>query len=242
VQIKVIDTGAGLSQEQLAALFRDGVQFNVNDLQAGQGSGLGLFISKGIVKQHGGDLEVSSEGIGRGSTFTCTLPLYHVPDAPAESITSIISQVPVDEVVAPIVETVDSLPLRILVVDDVASNRKLLSRLATKRGHSVDQAKDGREAVDRVKIALRESNRYDTILMDYEMPVLNGPEAAKEIRELGCDSFIVGITGNLLAEDVNYYLFCGANFVLPKPVDFRKLEELWFERGVSGQIANEGIQ
>jgi CheY-like chemotaxis protein len=78
--------------------------------------------------------------------------------------------------------------------------------------------------------------------MDYEMPVLSGPEAAKEIRELGCDSFIVGITGNLLAEDVNYYLSCGANFVLPKPVDFRKLEELWFERGVSGQTANEGVQ
>jgi signal transduction histidine kinase/CheY-like chemotaxis protein len=246
VQIKCIDTGAGMSQEQLAALFRDGVQFNVNELQAGQGSGLGLYISKGIVKQHGGDLDVSSEGLGHGSTFTCTLPLYHVPDdSPAETssveFTSIISQAPVNEVVAPI-EPVESLPLRILVVDDVATNRKLLSRLATKRGHSVDQASDGQEAVHRVTHALRENNRYDTILMDYEMPLLNGPEAAKEIRKLGCDSFIAGITGNLLPEDVNYYLSCGANVVLPKPVDFRKLEALWFERGVLGHTATEEAQ
>jgi CheY-like chemotaxis protein len=229
VQIQVIDTGAGMSQEQLAALFRDGIQFNVNELQAGQGSGLGLFIAMGIVKQHGGDLEVSSEGLGRGTTFTCTLPLYHVPAALTETTST--TQAPPDEYVSP-KEKVDSFPLRILVVDDIATNRKLLTRLSANRGHSVDDAKDGREAVNKVKNALRESNPYDTILMDYEMPVLRGPEAAKEIRELGCDSFIVGITGNVLAEDISYFTSCGADFVLSKPVDFCKLEELWVEHGI----------
>jgi CheY-like chemotaxis protein len=229
VQIQVIDTGAGMSQEQLASLFRDGIQFNVNELQSGQGSGLGLFIAMGIVKQHGGDLEVSSEGLGRGTTFTCTLPLHYVPAAPTE--TTSFSQTPPDEWVSP-KEKVNYIPLRILIVDDVATNRKLLTRMSANRGHSVDEAKDGREAVDKVKNALRESNPYDTILMDYEMPVLRGPEAAKEIRELGCDSFIVGITGNVLAEDVRYFTSCGADFVLSKPVDFCKLEDLWVEHGI----------
>jgi CheY-like chemotaxis protein len=202
VQIQVIDTGAGMSQEQLASLFRDGIQFNVNELQSGQGSGLGLFIAMGIVKQHGGDLEVSSEGLGRGTTFTCTLPLHYVPAAPTE--TTSFSQTPPDEWVSP-KEKVNYIPLRILIVDDVATNRKLLTRMSANRGHSVDEAKDGREAVDKVAKALTENNPYDTILMDCEMPVLRGPDAVKEIREFGCDSFIVGITGNVMAEEVEYF-------------------------------------
>lgn len=236
VQIKVIDTGAGMSQEQLTALFREGIQFNVNELQSGQGSGLGLFISMGIVKQHGGDLVVSSEGLGRGTTFACTLPLYHVPDAQTPPTP------PAEQVVAP-KEKVKPTPLRILVVDDIATNRKLLTRLAVNKGHSVDEAKDGREAVDKVVNASRENNPYDTILMDYEMPVLTGPAAVKEIRAMGCDSFVVGVTGNVMAEDVHHFLSCGANCVLPKPVDFRRLEELWVERMVSGRMPNtsEGV-
>jgi CheY-like chemotaxis protein len=230
LQIRCIDTGAGLSQVQAAAMFRDGIQFNVNELQAGQGSGLGLHISKGIAKQHGGDLEVFSEGLGRGTTFTFTLPLYYVPGNSTETTTSMLND-PTEEHVTS-TEKVDSSPLRVLVVDDVATNRKLLKRLVANQGHVVDDAKDGREAVDKVKDALRERWQYDTILMDYEMPVLKGPDAAKEIRALGVDSFIIGITGNVLAEDVSHFLSCGANFVLPKPVDMNKLEELWAEHGV----------
>jgi signal transduction histidine kinase len=88
VQVEVIDTGAGMSQEQLARLFRDGIQFNVNDLQAGNGSGLGLYISKGLAEQHGGTLDVSSKGLGFGTTFTLTLPLYYVPNS-AEQVMAI---------------------------------------------------------------------------------------------------------------------------------------------------------
>ena len=75
IQIEVTDTGIGMSPDQVSRLFQAGIQFNVNELQSGQGSGLGLYISKGIVEQHGGTMEVSSGGIGHGNTFTCTLPL-----------------------------------------------------------------------------------------------------------------------------------------------------------------------
>jgi len=197
---------------------------------------LGLYISKGIVSQHKGRLDVSSEGLSLGTTFTCTLPLYHLPMSdtpepiPVESKSSTSSKAKSDS-------STENHPLRILIVDDVATNRKLLSRLAARRGHFVDEASDGSDAVNKVRIALDEGNTYDTILMDFEMPVMKGPEATKDIRLLGCDSFVVGVTGNVLEDDVAHFISCGANHVLPKPVKFAKLEDLWFEYGVQGDAA-----
>jgi CheY-like chemotaxis protein len=210
IKVTVTDTGAGLSEEQLEQLFSDGVQFNVNELQAGQGSGLGLYIAKGIVEQHGGILSATSEGLGQGTTFTITLPLYHVPDSAlpcslehlqvrksTDTERNSCSEQAVEEA-----SSHRDGPLRILVVDDAATNRKLLSRLLERRGHYCDQGKDGQEAVQKVIESLKNGKPYDTILMDYEMPVMDGPTASKEIRALGCDSFIVGVTGNALPEDI----------------------------------------
>ena len=68
----------------------------------------------------------------------------------------------------------------------------------------------------------------DSILMDYEMPVLNGPDATKILREKGyIDVTIIGVTGNVLADDINYFILAGANKVLPKPVNLALLEECW---------------
>lgn len=133
---------------------------------------------------------------------------------------------------APQTDLQETTSLRILVVDDVASNRKLLVRLVKKHGHIVDDAVDGRDAVEKVAQAVEEGWMYDAILMDHEMPNLKGPEATQEIRAMGCGTLIVGITGNVLAEDVNHFKSCGANHVLPKPVDFRKVEELLVDNGV----------
>jgi signal transduction histidine kinase len=69
LRVSVTDTGAGMTEEQLSKLFQAGVQFNVNELQAGQGSGLGLYITKGIVEQHEGELRATSPGLGLGTTF-----------------------------------------------------------------------------------------------------------------------------------------------------------------------------
>jgi signal transduction histidine kinase len=76
VRITVVDDGAGLSPVQVGDICKEGVQFNANTLQAGGGSGLGLFIGKGIVEQHGGTLRVSSEGLGLGATFVIELPVF----------------------------------------------------------------------------------------------------------------------------------------------------------------------
>mmetsp|Transcript_23900 Transcript_23900/g.42419 ORF Transcript_23900/g.42419 Transcript_23900/m.42419 type:complete len:274 (-) Transcript_23900:364-1185(-) len=120
----------------------------------------------------------------------------------------------------------------ILVVDDILLNRKLLCRMLKNKGHTCDEAENGLAAVKLVEAGLENSSPYDMVLMDYEMPVLNGPGAASKIRELGCNTFIIGITGNLLPEDVIYFEKNGANCVLPKPLNMVDLEAKWKEFGV----------
>lgn len=226
--LTVKDMGAGMSKEQLAKLFGQGVQFNVNELQAGQGSGLGLYIAKGIAEQHEGTLMAESLGLGCGTTFTLTVPLYHIPDEKLELVSPSERKLNASTFKQP--------PLRVLIVDDAATNRKLLGRLLKNRGHSYEEAEDGYYAVDMVREAEKSNNIFDMVLLDYEMPILNGPLAAMEIRETGSDVFIVGITGNMMAEDVEYFRSCGANAVLPKPFKMKSLEDLLFEFDVGNKI------
>ena len=234
LKLTVQDSGVGMSKEQLANLFRDGVQFNVNELQAGQGSGLGLYISKGIVNQHDGTMSAKSDGLGSGTTFTITLPLYHVRSLD-ESIctTRTVPSDVVSEDASPSTGEESNAPMNILVVDDASSNRKLLGRLLKNRGHVFDEAENGQDAVEKVELAAQEGRPYDTLLMDYEMPVMNGPDAAKAIRKKGHGVFIVGVTGNLLLEDVKHFRSCGANAVLPKPFAIKELEKLWLKNSIS---------
>ena len=284
----VSDTGVGMSTEQVKALFKAGVQYNSNQMQGGGGSGLGLYIAKGVVKCHGGELVAQSEGIGKGSTFTVNLPLFNMPNDGQYSQNGSLtrSQVRVDgrdrtnpkgnhsmefkgdlemgvssqfhheqeqnqeqrkhhHVVEPRCLRLRQ-DLNILVVDDSKMNRKLLTRLLEREGYSCDQAEDGLVALDKVKQRLdldvkgssttttttaRSNRPYDSILLDYEMPNLNGPCAAQKMRQLpGFSSYIVGITGNVLPEDVNLFKKCGADEVLPKPLNITTLKQLWASR------------
>lgn len=225
LQIKVTDSGVGLSKDQQAKLFKDGVQFNVNELQAGKGSGLGLYIAKGIMEQHDGDLTCWSEGLGKGCSFTMQIPLYTIPD-PERNETQ-------GEDIENAVMSYEERSLHVLVVDDSTSNRRLLRRLLENRGHRCDDCEDGQFVVGKVRAAQEEKDPFDLILLDFEMPVMNGPTAAKEVREkLGSDVFIAGITGNMLSEDVGHFRDMGANAVLPKPFKMSSLEELIFENNI----------
>ena len=224
----VEDTGVGMSAEQLPRLFHDGVQFNASALQTGRGSGLGLCISKGIVEQHGGTLTAHSEGLGKGTQFRLELPVYETP-APVQSqrdddVSSYTSSQP-SAYLAP--------EMHILVVDDVYSNRILLGRLLQNRGHTFVEADDGDVALEKITEALEEGRPFDTVLLDYEMPRLSGPAMVKKLRMQGNHTFVVGVTGNLLKEDVDLYLEAGADAVLGKPFKLTELEVLWAENHIS---------
>merc|ERR1712127_291164 len=94
------------------------------------------------------------------------------------------------------------------------------------------------ELIDTIQTCLdssgeeEQSVQYDCILVDYEMPVMNGPEACMAVREMGYTGFVVGVTGNLLPEDVGYFMDCGADSVLPKPFKYKDLEQLLMEHGL----------
>mmetsp|Transcript_13721 Transcript_13721/g.38622 ORF Transcript_13721/g.38622 Transcript_13721/m.38622 type:complete len:482 (+) Transcript_13721:452-1897(+) len=263
------DNGVGMTESQLTNLFQSGVQFDVNNLQAGKGSGLGLYISKGITEQHGGTLSAESNGLGLGTTFSVTLPVFSVPSEVQQSHLELQydswnrntdrSSLPWESTSVTTTETHDGnggdvdpedngpkdapegklsqddvsckdhkslSELKILLIDDSKSNRKLLDRLLTMRGHKCEHAEDGHIGVEMTIHAEELSDPYDIVLMDYEMPTMNGPEAVHNIREYGCDVFVIGVTGNIMVEDVNYFKQCGANLVLRKPFRVKEFEAL----------------
>ena len=228
LEVSVSDSGAGMTPDQVSKVFGVGVQFNSNELQGGNGTGLGLHIAKGIMEQHGGTLSVSSEGLGHGSTFTLKIPIHAVPPEKDNSAAfERVNRAASIDVASP--TNFEASPLKILIVDDAAMNRKLLARLLRNHGHVCNEAEDGAVAVRLVKEAIDDSQPYDTVLLDNEMPVMDGPTAAEHMRDMGSDVFIVGITGNLLPEDVAIFKEKGANSVLPKPFKLSELESLWVE-------------
>jgi CheY-like chemotaxis protein len=247
MRIAVKDSGAGLSPQQLAEICAEGVQFNANELQAGQGSGLGLFISKGIVDQHGGKLVVESEGLGKGVTFTIELPLFSYDALDCSRRSSLrsnecresrdrtrsfggsfdtYSPVPETDQNAPITPLYIPTAKRLLVVDDSAFNRKMVVRLLTTQDHTCEQAEDGEVAVRKYLEMVERGEPPDAILMDFEMPVLNGPRATARLRELGCECLILGVTGNVLPEEVGIFREHGADDVLGKPLVLETLTAL----------------
>jgi len=239
-------TSGGLTKAQLKKLFGQGIQFNVNELQHGNGSGLGLYIAMGIVEQHGGSLTCDSDGLGLGTTFTMKLPIFDIPSgdkkkntvggagSPTGSGDDSLEEVDADD-------SFEISKLKILVVDDSNANRKLLARLLKMKGHETAQAENGQIAVDMVKEAEANNEHFDLVLMDYEMPVMIGPVAAKEIRDAGSDVFIIGVTGNLMPEDVAYFRQCGSNAVLPKPFQTSELEEIIIEHHITHIVQESGI-
>ena len=252
--VKISDSGAGMSEDQVDKLFRAGVQYNSNKLQAGQGSGLGLFIAKSIMEKHGGDLKAESTGIGQGTTFSMSMPIYRIQDTNpvlrqqnesfdieglGGSVGGNSNNASSSRSGGGNVEAVRTTPLsrslHVLVVDDALTNRKLLSRLLEKKGHVCDQAEDGAVAVEKVSQAIQEGRQYDSVLLDYEMPNMDGPTAAQKICAMGCTSLIVGITGNALPGDVAHFKKCGADFVLPKPLNIPDLIRLWEQSGIKAR-------
>ena len=111
-------------------------------------------------------------------------------------------------------------PMHILVVDDSEMNRKIIIRLLKSHGHSFEEAEDGRVCVDKIRASLSPGGKpFDIILLDNSMPNLTGPEAASEVRVLGFEGLIIGVTGNSLPEDIAEFEERGAELVLLKPIN-----------------------
>ena len=204
VRISVRDTGCGIPTAQLSQLFQPFTQIHRNASLGG--TGLGLAISRQLVQLMGGDIEVSSaEGVG--SEFIVTLP---APTAalPAEPPT-------------PATHSSELALMRILVAEDNEVNQRVIVRLLQKKGMKVTLVKDGSEAVQRAR-----EETFDLILMDNHMPVLDGLEATKALRQSGIATPILAFTASAMDWEVTRCREAGMDDVLAKPVDLRALDEM----------------
>jgi CheY-like chemotaxis protein/HPt (histidine-containing phosphotransfer) domain-containing protein len=208
VKISVTDTGIGLSPAQQSQLFKAFGQADTSTSREFGGTGLGLAISKRLVELMGGTIGVESEE-RQGSTFWFTITLPR--GEPGAGISAAAS---------------DSLPAprraRILLAEDVEVNQEIARAVLESAGHTVDVVSDGSEAI----MAVQE-NAYDLILMDVQMPVVDGVMATHRIRELdgpARDVPIIAMTANVLPEQVAKFRRAGMSGHVGKPF---KREELY---------------
>ena len=201
---EVSDTGVGIAPENLDRLFQRFSQVDASPTRRFTGAGLGLAICRELCELMGGDISVrSAPGAGSTFTFRVRCAVNAAPHATEEK-----------EPTPPlhIIKTM----MRVLVVDDVATNRMLLGALLRKEGHAPFFANDGREAVRAMS-----RDPFDLVLMDVQMPVMDGVSATQAIRALdnaAAATPIVAVTANRDADDRDRYLAAGMNGYLGKPV------------------------
>jgi CheY-like chemotaxis protein len=201
----VADTGIGISEATMDRLFQPFVQADRSMNRKFGGTGLGLAISRRIAEAMGGSLTVMSQ-VGHGSTFTFRLPLQSQPLATPDATTE----------VALSSDSSASSGIRVLVVDDDRIGRKLAGIHTQNLGHQAEFATNGQEAVKAYALG-----KFDVILMDVAMPVMDGLQATAKIRELeagtGSHVPIIAVTANVMPGDRERFLACGMDEFLAKP-------------------------
>jgi CheY-like chemotaxis protein len=227
----VVDTGIGIPSDRLEAVFEPFTQAEGSTTRRFGGTGLGLTISRQFARGLGGDIVAHSE-MGKGSVFSVTLdpgPLAGVRMLePAEATAG-----PVDT--GPVAGTTWQFPpRRVLVVDDGEANRELVRLVLEEVGLSVAGAENGQVVVD---MATRE--RFDVILMDMQMPVMDGFTATRTLRQQGMKLPIFALTANAMKGFEREVLDAGCTGYLTKPVDIdlllQTLDELLGRAGRHGQ-------
>ncbi len=226
---EVRDTGIGISEDHIKKLFQPFTQADSSTARRYGGTGLGLSICARLAEMLGGRVTVTSE-LGAGSVFS-----VEIGCGPASGLSY--SEWPPDLVAG--LRAVEPpsrggstpwnkirLEGRILLVDDGADNRRLISHILTRAGAAVETAEDGRAAVDAVLAAeAPDAAPFTLILMDMQMPVLDGYEAVGQLRRAGCTRPIIALTANAMSGDRDKCLSAGCDDYATKPIDRKTLLE-----------------
>ena len=221
----VSDTGQGMTEEQVDQLGSEYARFNMEANRKTQGTGLGMNITMSLVHLMNGSISIDSTP-GMGSTFTVRLPQkLTTADTIGKKLADNLMQLNLNSVLK--IKTVqikrEFMPYgRVLIVDDVESNLYVASGLLAPYGLSIDTAMSGFEAVDKI----RDGNEYDVVFMDHMMPVMDGIETVKIIRNLNYTFPIVALTANALAGQAEMFINSGFDDFISKPIDIRQLNSV----------------
>ncbi|MBI3395770.1 MAG: response regulator, partial [Spirochaetia bacterium] len=223
VRFRVTDTGIGVAEDKLKAIFESFTQGDATITRRYGGTGLGLTIAKRLIEAMGGAITVESAP-GKGSCFMFTLPLPAVAaaEADAQNAAAKAGERP-------------GRPLRLLLADDNEDNRMLFRAYLKDTQHTIDEAENGRRAVE-----LWENGDYDIVFMDMQMPVMDGLTAVKMIREMERSgrrtrrTMIAALTAHAFAEEIQRTLAAGCDAHLPKPLKKAVLIEFLNEAASAG--------
>ena len=211
--IDVIDTGIGIHGDKLEKVFEMFVQADGTITRRYGGTGIGLALSRKLAQAMGGDLKIVSSVAGQGTTFRITIPNVRNESSEGSILTS-------ENTAADSRTRVSLTGMKILVVDDSEDNRQLIVRHLNKKGALVETAVDGKAGMEKALAA-----DFDIIVMDLQMPVMDGYTATKLIREAGIKTPIIALTAHAMRDVRQETLDAGFSDYLTKPIDFAKLGE-----------------
>ena len=227
VTFEVQDTGIGMSKEALQKLFTPFTQADLTTTRQYGGTGLGLAICHRLIHQMGGRIRAEST-VGQGSRFVFYLPIKLAKASAVITQSPVVEPIPAEPVKAKILEPTRK--VNILLVEDNKVNQMVALGLLKKLGYECEVAINGLDALEKVQ-----QQQFDLILMDMQMPVMDGLTATKKIRELDHPSSntpIIAVTANAMAEDLKSCFEAGMNDHLGKPFNKQDLQD-YIERHIA---------
>ena len=229
LHFEIRDTGIGIAVKDRSKLFQKFSQVDMSITRSYGGTGLGLAICQQLVELMGGKIGVSSS-IGKGSTFWLAIPFVRKIEDDSQELTQSRKHQSLSKQFSPTIarkgKAVGELSaFKILLVDDAQVNQKIVLRQLQQLGYRADCANNGQEVLEKI-----EQKNYDVVLMDCQMPILDGYEATKAIRQreqgTGQHQVVIGLTANAMKGDREKCLAAGMDDYLSKPVTIADLERV----------------
>jgi signal transduction histidine kinase/CheY-like chemotaxis protein len=236
LEVKIKDTGIGIPADRQASLFQAFVQGDATITRQFGGSGLGLAISQHFARALGGDIVVASEA-GRGSTFTVTVGTDSLADAAVDERPEEAMEAQ-DNYVGPRVRISGS----VLVAEDGIDNQALILARLRETGLKVEIAPNGQIAYEKAMDADGRGRPFDLILMDVQMPVMDGFTATLQLRGKGYRGPIIALTANAMERDRSKCLSAGCNDFVTKPINMEKLFKAMGRYLRVAQVAQESAE